>query len=260
MDSVERSPFFMDNIAKAAEEKAISISNGGKKDNRKRWWLFVVYPESAPEDWFETLKLSFSKLYRSPLHDKDTNADGTPKKAHYHVVAYCRNKLSFEAVKAITDSLHQPIPQYVKNQDPTGAIRYLIHLDNPDKYQYDAKDIVTAGTTDLDKYLLSTGDTRQMLRDIIRFCKEHRIYSLSLITDYAIECNPQWADLILDSKTYSIKEQLKSAHWEMETELRGEAYEAGMEGREVDDYANRILVQIHLKAKEFVANEIAKNE
>ena len=237
---------------KGATEKAPT------KDNRKRWWAFVVYPESAPADWFETLQLSFSKLYVSPLHDKDLNADNTPKKAHYHVVAYCKNKLSFDAVKAITDSLQQPIPQYIRNQEPTGAIRYLIHQDNPEKYQYNAKDIRMAGTTDLDKYLLSTGDTKQMLRDIIRFCKAHQIYSLSLITDYALECNPQWADLILDAKTYTIKEQLKSAHWETETELKNEAYSNGLEGREVDDYASRCLVQIHMKAKQFVADEIAK--
>ena len=228
------------------------------QDNRKRWWTFIVYPDSAPDDWFETLKLSFSKIYVSPLHDKDRNPDNTLKKAHYHVVAYCKNKLSFDGVKKITDALNQPIPQYVRNQDPTGAIRYLIHRDNPEKYQYDAKDIKMAGTTDLDKYLLSTGDTKQMLRDIIKFCKVHHIYSLSLITEYALECNPQWADLILDSKTYSIKEQLKSAHWETEMNLRSKAYSMDLSGLELDKYVDRSMVEIHDKAKEFVANELAK--
>ena len=54
---------------------------------KKRNWAFVVYPESAPENWIEQLQLSGAQFTISPLHDKDLNATGEPKKAHWHVIA-----------------------------------------------------------------------------------------------------------------------------------------------------------------------------
>ena len=52
-----------------------------KKENlKKRNWTFVLYPESAPSDWIEQLKLSGLMCAVSPLHDKDVNPTGEPKK------------------------------------------------------------------------------------------------------------------------------------------------------------------------------------
>ena len=53
---------------------------------KKRNWGAVVYPESAPEDWEEILKLKGISWARSPLHDSDINPTGEPKKAHYHII------------------------------------------------------------------------------------------------------------------------------------------------------------------------------
>ena len=49
---------------------------------KKRNWAFVLYPESAPEDWRERLQQTGLQCCVSPLHDKDVNDTGGPKKAH----------------------------------------------------------------------------------------------------------------------------------------------------------------------------------
>ena len=49
------------------------------KNVKKRNWAFVLYPESAPEDWKEQLRLSGLQGAISPLHDKDINPTGEPK-------------------------------------------------------------------------------------------------------------------------------------------------------------------------------------
>lgn len=54
--------------------------------DRKRNWVFVVYPESAPENWREQLKEMLVPGFISPLHDKDVNADGSPKN---HIGTLC---------------------------------------------------------------------------------------------------------------------------------------------------------------------------
>ena len=61
-----------------------SKSQGSKQNVKKRNWAFVVYPESAPEDWIEQLQKTGLQCAVSPLHDKDTDPTGEPKKAHYH--------------------------------------------------------------------------------------------------------------------------------------------------------------------------------
>lgn len=53
---------------------------------KKRYWAFVLYPESAPENWKEILQQTGLSCCVSPLHDKDINPTGEPKKAHYHII------------------------------------------------------------------------------------------------------------------------------------------------------------------------------
>ena len=53
---------------------------------KARYWAFVLYLESAPENWKEILQLKGIPFCISPYHDKDLNADYTPKKPHYHII------------------------------------------------------------------------------------------------------------------------------------------------------------------------------
>ena len=142
-----------------------------KKPNvKKRHWCFVVYPESAPEDWRTQLEQRGIVCAISPLHDKDINPDGTPKKAHWHVIACYDGPTTFNAVKTITDSLNQPIPQPLDSVK--GYYRYLTHMDNPEKHQYDAKDITTINGFDVRDYISLTGsqiiDLKMKIQKLIR--------------------------------------------------------------------------------------------
>lgn len=103
---------------------------------KARYWWFVVYPESAPADWRDRIQATGLPFCVSPLHDKDINPDGTPKKPHYHVILCYNGPTTYSNVKkTMTDPLGQPHPQYLNSVK--GAYRYLTHQDNPEKYQYD---------------------------------------------------------------------------------------------------------------------------
>ena len=112
-----------------------------QKNVKKRNWAFILYPESAPADWREQLQKTGLSIAVSPLHDKDLNPDGEVKKAHFHVIACYSGPTSFNVVRALTDSLHCPIPQPL--EQVRGYYRYFTHLDNPEKFQYDSRDITT---------------------------------------------------------------------------------------------------------------------
>lgn len=110
-----------------------------EKNVKKRNWAFLVYPESAPDNWMQILQDTGLQCAISPLHDSDLNPTGEPKKAHYHVIACYSGPTSFNVVKGLTDSLHAPIPQAL--EQVKGYYRYLTHQDNPEKAQYSPDDI-----------------------------------------------------------------------------------------------------------------------
>ena len=68
-------------------------------------------------------------------HDKDTNEDGTLKKVHWHVVVLCGTR-EFQFTLANRLGIDRRFVQRPLASEPNGAVRYLTHLDNPEKAQY----------------------------------------------------------------------------------------------------------------------------
>lgn len=105
-------------------------------NTKGRNWAFVAYPESMPKNWFEILQKTGLPICVSPLHDKDVNPDGTTKKEHYHFICYYENTTTAKNVKEnVCDLINATIP--IKLESMVGMYRYHLHLDNPEKYQYD---------------------------------------------------------------------------------------------------------------------------
>ena len=102
---------------------------------------------SMIEDYFKTLVTrGICSFYACILHDRDFNADGEIKRPHIHIVF----ELSFSrADSAIAKDLAKElmininIISYAVALNWCSSIRYLTHLDNPEKYQYLKSDIHT---------------------------------------------------------------------------------------------------------------------
>lgn len=111
---------------------------------RTRSFTAIVYPDSAPENWLTILSDLFIPTFISPLHEFDTNEiDNTPKKPHYHVVLMFDSVKTEEQAKEVFDMIGGVVPpsKTFKVQSLRGISRYLCHLDNPEKYQYDTSDV-----------------------------------------------------------------------------------------------------------------------
>lgn len=145
------------------------------KNIKKRYWAIVVYPESLPPNWLEILQNTGLECAISPLHDKDINADNTPKKPHYHVILCYNNPTTYKNVKEnICDILHCPIPQPLESVK--GYYRYLVHKDNPDKYQYNESEILNINGFDSSNYFdLSFNELSSVLSLITDFIEDNGI-------------------------------------------------------------------------------------
>ena len=151
---------------------------------KKRNWGFVLYPESAPSDWMDSLKIKGITFAVSPLHDKDVNPTGEKKKEHYHVILSFGSPTTFNNVKAITDELNQPIP--ISLESVRGYFRYFTHKDNPEKYQYDEKEIKLFNGFDVTD-VLNNFEVYQFLKEIQLLILENDITEYSDLFDYLME-------------------------------------------------------------------------
>ena len=184
-----------------------------KEDLRSRTWTIIVYPDSAPKNWREMLDDTRIAWVESPLHDKDVNPDGTIKKPHWHIVLMFGSNKSYSQIKEIDDMLHgAEEPQKVHNLK--GAIRYLIHFDNPEKYQYKREDIKCHGGADIDQYFaLSASSKNEVLWDIIEFIRENQVESLVEFMGYIQSANKRdWFDVTANRNTLIIKAVIDSVY------------------------------------------------
>ena len=153
---------------------------------KKRNWACVVYPESLPKDWIDILQKTGLQIAISPLHDKDKNPDGEPKKAHYHIILIFSGPTSFNVVKALTDSLHAPIPQPL--EAVRGYYRYLTHQDNPEKFQYDEKEIKYLNGFSISDFIeLTKSEVSLIKKNLQILIREKNILEYSDLLDYLLE-------------------------------------------------------------------------
>ncbi|MBO4519291.1 MAG: replication protein [Paludibacteraceae bacterium] len=179
-------------------------------DNRTRNWSFVLYEDSAPENWREVLDDMHIEWIESPWHDKDVNANGEPKKKHKHILLLFQGKKSYEQIKEITDELQQPIPQRCHNAK--ALVRYMAHMDNPEKAQYNPSDIVAHGGVDLSDLLRPSNSERYtLIRDMMDYIRSAAVTEFQDLMDYAAaEHFDDWFPLLCDSSAYVIGQYIKS--------------------------------------------------
>lgn len=180
-------------------------------DNRARIWAAVVYPESAPENWQELLDAQHIEWAESPLHDSDVNeTTGEVKKPHWHIVLAFDGKKSYEQVFELLSPLHCPAPQ--RCHSLRGAVRYMAHLDNPEKAQYAPSTIKGHGGFDVASQLIATSAQRyELIREMQDFCVREGITEFCDLMDYAASAHfEDWYPLLCDSCAFVLTQFLKS--------------------------------------------------
>ena len=148
---------------------------------KKRNWAFVLYPESAPLDWREQLQLSGITCAISPLHDKDIDPTGEPKKPHYHIILCFPGPTSYNVVSSITASYNATIPKALESV--RGMYRYFTHKDNPDKYQYDEKEITLLNDFDVAD-VLNSGEVFHIMKMIDVLIENLKLFEYSDLMKY----------------------------------------------------------------------------
>jgi len=181
-------------------------------NSRTRNYATVVYPESAPEMWQTILAEMKISAFVSPLHDSDLNADGQPKKPHYHVM------FMYDGVKT-EDQAREACEKIggvgcEKINSVRSYARYLCHLDNPDKHQYNPEDVKQFSGADYFSVIGSVADKYKAIREMIQFCFENHISEYADLLFYCMNERDDWFRVLCDNGTYVMREYLKSVHFQ----------------------------------------------
>lgn len=198
-----------------------SLINQGKsktKETRTRVFATIVYPDSAPVNWKQIIKDTHIPAFISPLHDKDTDPDGNQKKPHYHVLLIFDGLKNFETqVKPIFDRFGGVGREEVLSQ--RGYARYLCHMDNPEKYQYDQSEVEELNGACYAVTITLPTDEIGAVEAMIDFIEDNDIYSFRKLFRWCKDNQKDWFRLLASSKTYIIKEYLKSRYWDLANEV-----------------------------------------
>lgn len=188
-----------------------------KKDARGRVWTFVFYPESAPENWAQIIEGWHTEAFVSPLHDKDLNGDNEEKKPHRHVVVVFSGNKSAEQVQELSDQLSgvKIIPAKNRVADKRIMVRYLVHYDNPEKFQYEIEDISEFGGADKLVHFAGEKEDDTAVREMMQFAREQGISSFAALADYAADEKPEWFRVLVSRRSYFMDKYLKSLGYEL---------------------------------------------
>lgn len=181
---------------------------------RTRNYATVVYPDSAPENWQEKLSEYYVPAFISPLHDLDINPFGEPKKPHYHVMIMFDSVKTIEQAKDILSDIGGVGVEIVNSV--RGYARYLCHLDNPEKIQYDKGFVKSLYGADYEETIGLALDRYIAIREIISFCRDNSIYSYAELFRFAMDNRQDWFRVLCDNGTVVVKEYLKSSSWEIQ--------------------------------------------
>lgn len=157
------------------------------KKIKRRNWAFILYPESAPENWIDILIQTGLPFAVSPLHDKDINPDGDVKKPHYHVILCYAGPTTYDCVYKIThDDLGQTVPQPL--EQVKGYYRYFTHKDNPEKFQYDESEIITYNGFNISDFVeMTRGEVLKIMKDLQILIISEKIYEYCDLCDFLLE-------------------------------------------------------------------------
>lgn len=178
--------------------------------SRVRNWTVLVWPDSAPPTWRDYLDEQGIEWVCSPLHDKDKNPDGNPKKPHWHVLLCFSGKKSYTQVVEFTKVLNTTIPQRCHNMK--GMVRYFCHLDNPEKETYPVTGIECHGGLDLQEILKPSLSQKALyVSEMIDFIEENDITEYRDILLYAKRERPDdWYLSLLNYCSMNIRYYIAS--------------------------------------------------
>ena len=192
--------------------------------NKSKYFCAVLYPDSSSYDTDKLIKgladehLSFAV---SPIHNRDVEEDGSRKKAHYHLLLAYSSATTLSNIRGWFKACGMPESDLHSIRvcaSAVGYFRYLTHKDNPEKAQYDDKDIRLFNDSDevFKKFSKSASDKINDLVRIFEIVDELDTISFHTLVQYLMLNERDLFKLLASSSALAIcvKEYQRSLEYD----------------------------------------------
>lgn len=156
-------------------------------------WTFLVYPDSAPEDWKNILENYCIQTAISPLHEpEEKGKEGETKKQHWHIILNLDGQKTYKQIKEISDSLNGARPEKVLS--PIGMYEYLIHKNHPDRQQFENgfDEIEHMNGFDKTEFIRNENVEDSVCNALLKVIQEREILEFASLVAYCYEEQPEF--------------------------------------------------------------------
>lgn len=207
--------------AKAAKKAWDEKNRKGKQ--RKVWWAYL-YEDSAPDDFLDRMRESGMEGL-AMRHDKDTTAAGELKEPHWHVVVRFSHAVQAKEAKEVLASFGCKEASVQYRDSWTAVARYLCHLDDPNKFQYNPADVVEFGGADYLDAINRSADKYRIVAEMQDWVIEpmaegERPRGFGDLNDYARAENLEWFMALCDNSATIMREYCKAKRYDWLEENR----------------------------------------
>lgn len=179
------------------------------KKQKERYWTFIMYEDSRPNNWKELLQEEMIEMSISPRHDRDMIEEtGELKKPHYHVLMCFNGPTTYNRAIEIANKVGANIVKRVLNVK--GMYDYFTHKWNEEKAKYSEEDIITINGFNINDYGITQNEIEEMKREVIRLIREENITEYSILVDLLADNNMKDLGTIVSKNTTYFNAYLKS--------------------------------------------------
>lgn len=205
-------------MAYADKEKQKAYQREWEKKHRKGkqhkiWWGYL-YEDSAPDNWLDIARESGYEML-AMKHDKDVTAAGEVKETHIHVVVRLAHAGDLKDAKEALLPLGIKEASIQYRDSWTAVARYLCHMDDPNKAQYDPADVIEIGGADYLQAINRTADKYRIVAEmqdwVIEETENGQVpRSFADLCNFARESNLEWFMALCDNTAIIMREFCKS--------------------------------------------------
>lgn len=191
---------------------------------KSKYFCAVLYPDSSSYDTDKLIKalaeehLTFAV---SPIHNRDIEEDGSRKKAHFHLLLAYASATTLSNIRGWFNACGMPESDLHSVRvcaSGVGYYRYLSHKDNPEKAQYNERDIRVFNDSDelFKKFSKSASDKIDDLVRIFQIVDELDTISFHSLVQYLMLNERDLFKLLTSSSALAIcvKEYQRSLEYD----------------------------------------------
>ena len=179
-----------------------------------RKFTAILYPDSEEYDYNEVIDKLTGWGYDEwayIVHDRDKKDDGSPKKAHVHVIL---KKSTPTALGTIARQLGIPANYVQRVRNWKRMVLYMTHDEQDDKVKYEMEEMISSDPKKFESYFKDEDESEQARR-ILDYITESGCRSYIQLLDWCVynglyaTCRrnaSMWSNCIKENERYGVRE------------------------------------------------------